>query len=173
MAVEMMARREGSIWLCMTLAPVAHDAMMGAMMRNQVMVPAGMGLRASKEGVVERTSHPDEPAAGLPPLPEDRRRQLGVADGKGFAVNESQGQDVMHAREGEQDQAWLSRDPIGPSGRAENPENAVANPGRGGGGAPGAPGSPREALLEPPVSSSALLGMTSPPMDSMKAMPMK
>src|SRR5688500_1604501 len=53
----------------------------------------------------------------LPPL----RNRIGEETGKGFGSHQSLGPDLLYARQGPQDQAWLSRDPVGPGVMPEEP----------------------------------------------------
>src|SRR5688572_4556109 len=71
---------------------------------------------------------------GLLPL----RNQMGEQTGKGFGSHQSPGEDLLYALRGPQDQAWLSRDPVGPGVLPPEPsfstalsQDAVADAGTG------------------------------------------
>ena len=65
--------------------------------------------------------------ADLPPL----YKRIGEETGKGFGSHQSLGPDLLYARQGPQDQAWLSRDPVGPGPTPLEPSRNTtpSNPG--------------------------------------------
>jgi len=75
--------------------------------------------------------------ADAPPLPgfykdEDPRLRLGDQDGTGYAIDESPGDQPLQAREGLQDQPFLSRDPAGMGQVGDLPSEWTLAPGQGG-----------------------------------------
>src|SRR5438128_11598365 len=103
------------------LPPVfSHGLMTGGLdwssyLTTGVIRPAE-ALRAPEMAALPEPPPPDpEPEAEKPPEPaiSQQDSRFGEADGKGYAINSSPGEQMMRAREGEQDQAWLSRDPSG------------------------------------------------------------
>lgn len=99
-----------------------------------------------------------ETAPVLPEPPEiDRYTKFGEAEGKGEALDSAIGERLMQGLLGEQDQAWLSRDPVGGGRLPDEPSPSIA-PRGGDGGRPGAPGEEGRAgmfgvppaLLKPP-----------------------
>jgi TonB family protein len=67
---------------------------------------------------------------------DPRTSRFGEPEGSGYAMNSLVGEGILHAREGPQDQAWLSRDPVGPGRMLEEPSFSTALPGVNGDGAP-------------------------------------
>lgn len=106
---------------------------------------------------------PPLPPPQLPPMPD----ALGDPRGAGQALNSSPGELPMQAREGTQDQAWLSRDPVGPGLMTIAPSPSTLIPGEGGsdgtGGSnriqPAPPVPPRAA----PAAAPAPVGVAAAP----------
>ncbi|MGE5610046.1 MAG: hypothetical protein ACM359_12395, partial [Bacillota bacterium] len=97
---------------------------------------------------------------------DPRWNRFGEPDGKGYAINTSPGEDLLYGREGEQDQAWLSRDPVGPGPMPEEPSPSTVLPGDGGTGRPpGGGGHPGRRGTTPPDESktAAPFGVASNP----------
>lgn len=89
------------------------------------------------------------------------RNQMGEQTGKGFGSHQSHGEDLLYALRGPQDQAWLSRDPVGPGVLPPEPsfsttlsQDAVADAGTG---APIGVRSGGEELVVPMVAPPARL----------------
>jgi TonB family protein len=118
----------------------------------------------------------DFDAAGihLPPLPGNHAArgenpllvredddEFGAAKGRGYAINASPGDEILHARQGHQDQAWLSRDPVGPGKKMpEEPSMSTALPGMNGDGRQkGGSGAEAPSSLAPtPTQAAAPFG---------------
>ena len=95
------------------------------------------------EPVADTLKEPEPPRAILPEPPEIiRYTRFGEAEGKGQAANSAMGEQLLQAMLGQQEQAWLSRDPVGPGRLPDEPSESIAR--RGDGGAGGRVGSPGE-----------------------------
>lgn len=82
------------------------------------------------------------------PWEDPRFLRFGDPEGTGEAINSGEGDQPLRAREGPQDQAWLSRDPEGPNRRMPlEPSMSTAVPGDGGSGPRGGPGRPGQLRL--------------------------
>ena len=89
------------------------------------------------------------------PLPKPKSEEdprfarFGDRDGKGEAINSGEGDLPLRAREGPQEQAWLSRDPAGPGKLPPEPSFSTLIPGDNGSGPKGGAGKPSELRLPP------------------------
>lgn len=81
---------------------------------------------------------------------DQRRLVLGDSTGSGYAVNASEGAESMLARQGPEDQAWLSRDPVGLGGESTDPVSAL--PARG-------HSAPSDAILPKPTEAARPFGV--------------
>ncbi|HEX2973037.1 MAG TPA: hypothetical protein VHP11_11935, partial [Tepidisphaeraceae bacterium] len=147
-----MLSREASDRLAFYASVAVHALLLSTLLRQEaavsVYLPALPMSRAGSERVgLAMQNLLRRPVSDREDDP--RWSRFGEPDGKGYAINTSTGEDLLYGREGEQDQAWLSRDPVGPGPMPEEPSPSTALPGeggtggpRGGGGRPGRPGLP-------------------------------
>ena len=110
----------------------------------------------------ESPPKPKPPEPAPPPAPKPKPLEvekfpdrIGEATGTGIGTHDAKGDTPLVAREADNDQAALSRDPRGPGKVGDEPSPSVAVRGEGGvGGTPGRPGrsqaNPPDPALEPP-----------------------
>jgi TonB family protein len=113
-----------------------------------------------------------DPAPPRPPEVEKFPNEMGDASGKGFASNAANGKELLHAREGDEDQGFLSRDPVGRGKVGGPPSRNLELPGQG--GSADSPGDPLIALTslshslefeQPAIRSVAPPPIPAPPID--------
>lgn len=110
-----------------------------------LVVHAGLSLAITESYVREFGKHIWLPALSRPSVQEtvtpqlamlqpdeDPRRRLGDSDASGYAIDSSPGDEQLLARQGSQDQAFLSRDPVGPGKVGDPPTESLIPPGEGG-----------------------------------------
>lgn len=104
---------------------------------------------------------PPKPAPPPPPRKPEVEQfpdNMGEFTGKGIGANAAEGLEPLKAREGDQDQGFLSRDPRGQGFVGDPPSQMTAVPGDGGtGGVPGHPGMMvvQAPMVTPPELSAA------------------
>jgi hypothetical protein len=154
-----MFSREASDRLAFYASVGVHALLLSALLRQEasmgVYLPPLPMSRAGSDRVSvvlqdwlrkQATNRKDDP----------RWNRFGEPEGKGYAINSSPGEDLLYGREGEQDQAWLSRDPVGPGPMPAEPSPSTMLPGDGGTGGPkGRGGHPGRRGTPPPEEPKA------------------
>jgi TonB family protein len=107
-----MKRRDISLTLALCGSLLAHALILVVLAHHYV---SGVGhIRLSADSSTTRPTDDNRaPIIVLPPEIPDSPNAMGESTGKGYASNSGAGDDPMRAREGGEDQAYLSLDPVG------------------------------------------------------------
>ena len=144
----MSARRDPIFTFAVCASLVAHTAILLILAGQFVdsLPPLSFGPLRTNQSPAATAMLVIQPPARPPPPPS--YLLFGEAKGTGDAANASPGDEPMRGRDGGQVQAYLSRDPVGPSASEEAPSMSVL---------------PRGASVPPAMASPAELEPPSPP----------
>ena len=119
--------------------------------KSDPLVPPAKPDNSRKPDALQKPDRPVDPAKPKPPAPpqapqpkppkiEKYPDEMGDKTGTGVGANQAAGEQPLQAREADEDQGFLSRDPAGPGKVGNQPSQWLLSPGENGrGGHPGAP----------------------------------